>query len=300
MEGQPDIPREATGTISVFTQSFPRIGAAAVRNHLAREARGDMLIFGNADARPMPDMVQRHADIMASLPPGSLVVGSAPWESSPQPSVFEVLLHESPMIFTYCDMVPRNWYDFRHAWTVNLAVRRQEFIAAGGFHDELRPVFFEDLAFAYRMIGPRSGVWYEPEARVTHRHPMTLDEYLDREELLGIMAPVLARVYPEAFQMLFNAPNARVAAAGLEAWLQLDRGLHRYTYQELRQWESTPAAALGEGEARERYVRSLHLMHMPLKRLAFRLGFLKGLELADDRHWESRQSAVGQWRQLLL
>ena len=64
----------------------------------------------------------------------------------------------------------------------------------------LRPVYYEDLAFGYRMLGPsRSGVFYEPAARVLHRHPTTLDQYLDREELLGLMAPVLGKVCPEAF-----------------------------------------------------------------------------------------------------
>ena len=45
-------------------------------NKLAREAEADLLIFGNADARPEPDMVRLHVEAMRRLPAGSMVLGA--------------------------------------------------------------------------------------------------------------------------------------------------------------------------------------------------------------------------------
>ena len=211
------------GPFPVHVTRLPRIGAAGVRNALAAAAEADLLIFGNGDARPDEDMVQQHATAMAALPAGGagmMVLGSAPWErperstTSAGPTVFDVLLAETPMVFFYGGLTSGACYDFRHAWTLNLSVRRDDFMAAGGFYDELRPVYFEDLALGYRLLGPaRKGVFYHPAARVLHRHPTTLEQYLDREELLGLMAPVLARVDPAACQMLVSPGLQSIAIA---------------------------------------------------------------------------------------
>ena len=40
---------------------------------------------------------------------------------------------------------------------------------------------------------------------------------------------------------------------------------------------------------------NIYQMHVPLKRLAFRLGFLKGVKLAEDAHWQERKTE-GLWQ----
>ncbi len=77
---------EAPSGIPVHFQNFPRAGAAAIRNQLVAATSADLLIFGNADARPDPDMVQQHADTIGPLPDGSMVLGAAPWESPRLPT----------------------------------------------------------------------------------------------------------------------------------------------------------------------------------------------------------------------
>jgi hypothetical protein len=46
---------------------------------------------------------------------------------------------------------------------------------------------------------------------------------------------------------------------------------------------------------RQRLLMSLYQMHVPLKRFAFRQGFLRGLKLRDDACWKERVS-TGAWR----
>jgi hypothetical protein len=283
--------------------NLPRSGAAAVRNMLVQQTSPDseLIIFGNSDARPEPDMVQCHIDALAqNLPPNSLVLGSAPWETSAAPTVWDALLADTPMVFFYHQLEPGCWYDFRHAWTLNLSVRRADFLAAGGFPAELRPVYYEDLALGYRLLGKdRKGVLYEPRARVLHRHPTTIDQYLDREELLGIMAPVLARHCPPAFDMIFGTRDLQKLVLGYRDWVKMDAAMMRHIYRRLQEWTAVPADTLGAGEARQRLLMTIYQMHMPLKRLAFRLGFLKGIKLAEDCHWQERKPE-GQWRSSVL
>ncbi len=284
----------------VLCFAFPRAGAGGTRNALVATTTDatDLLVIGNADARPDPDMVQRHADAMATLPPRSLVLGAAPWERL-APTVIDTLIDETPMIFSYCKLAPRAWADFRAGYSLNLSIRRRDFIEAGGFFEEMRPIFYEDLAFACRVAGPHAkAVWYEPAARVVHRHPMTFPQYLDREEMLGVMAPLLGRVCPPAYEVFFAGRAPATLAEEFRAKNAADPSVMRALYKRLAERLAAPAAALGAGDERRRAITSLYQLHLPVKLLAFRLGFVRGLELVDDARWLERRPA-GLWRKIL-
>jgi len=297
IDGSPEEPPPPSDDFVKY-HVYPRMGAGAVRNALVNASGRDteLLIFGNADARPAEDMVQHHARVMPTLPANSLVLGSAPWETAAVPTVMDSLLSDSPAVFFYGQLQPNQWHDFRCCWTLNLSVRKADFLACGGFHEHIRPVYYEDLAFGHRLMGKETkGVWYEPAAKVLHRHPTTLDQYFDREELLGIMAPVLARNCAGAFGVIFGTRDLEALARQYRAWVEMDGAMHRWIYERMKEWVSLPATALGEGESRQRTLMTLYQMHIPLKRLAFRLGFLKGLKLAEDSHWQER-TPEGLWR----
>jgi hypothetical protein len=276
--------------------ALPRSGVAGAKNLLLDGVRSDVLIFANADTRPGPEFVTAHARRLLALPDGCMVLGSAPYESNAQPTVFDALKEESPMIFFYDRLKPHEYYDYRHAWNLNVSVRWSDFQRAGGFSGELRPYGYEDLDFAFKVMGEKQAVYYDPEAKVVHRHPMSLDDYLDREEALGSVAPNLARVNPTVFQSLFGTGDLDSIASDFRVWVSMDLASHRWTYQRLCDWVSQPQAALGE--YRGRMLMTLYQMHIPLKRLAFRLGFLRGLELMEDSRWLERGSR-GLWREAI-
>ncbi len=292
-------PLPLNGNIHFIGQQFERMGAAAVRNQLLMSELPDLIIFGNADARPDAAMVQRHVERMAALPTGSLILGAAPWEMPEYPTVFDALIAQTPMIFFYEGMGPQTWQDYRHAWTLNLSVRGEDFARITGFAPQLRPVYYEDLAFAFDLMGSeRKGVFYDPAAKVLHRHPMTLEGYLNREELLGLMAPVLAQVKPKVFAALFGDQSVAQLETEYRQWIKLDSAGHQHIWSRLVEWEKQPASTLGDGSARQRTLGTIYQMHIPLKRLAFRLGFLRGLELRDDALWQQRVPQ-GLWKQHL-
>jgi hypothetical protein len=295
-----DVPQFTNCRHVVALHLLPRMAAAAVRNELVRRASRtpDLLIFVNADTRPAPDLVFQHARTMTGLPARSLILGAAPWERF-LPRVLDTLIDQTPMVFSYCHLHAQEWYSFRAAYSLNLSVRHEDFREAGGFPEPLRPYGYEDLAFGCRVLGPeRKGLLFQPAARVLHRHPMTFEQYLDREELLGMMTPVLAKNCPQAFAVLMAGRSVEKIAADFRQKLAGDLALYRRIYQRLRHDFAQPAESLGEGETRRCAIDALYQLHIPVRLLAFRLGFLRGLDLVDDLHWQARKPA-GLWRAIV-
>jgi hypothetical protein len=121
---------------------------------------------------------------------------------------------------------------------------------------------------------------------------MTVEQYLDREEALGSVAPVLSEVNPSVFRFLFGSADLDALARDYRVWTSMDGPSHRWTYRRFCDWAAHSQSVLGEerGEERKRLLATLYQMHIPLKRLAFRLGFLRGLELMDESRWLERGS----------
>jgi hypothetical protein len=290
---------EGTSRMSFFGVVSERVGISEAKNVLLRERPCDVVIFANADTRPVEEFVRVHVEKLMGLEAGSMVLGSSPYEvGAAGRTVFDVLKEETPMIFFYGNLEAGKGYDFRHAWNLNVSVRYADVERAGFFNPLLRPYGFEDLDLAYRMMGERRGVYFEPGAKVMHRHPMTFEQYLDREELLGVMSPVLHGANRVVFGKLHGAEDLELLAGRFRAWVEMDAAMHGWIYRRMEEWNGLPEGVLGEGKERERVMMGLYQMHVPLKRLAFRLGFLRGMELSGNGRWMERK-AVGVWRKVI-
>jgi hypothetical protein len=285
--------------IQFTMRPMDHVGVCETKNRLMRDLDCEIVIFLNSDTRPMPGMVQSHIDRLSMLPARSMVLGAAPYEQPSAPTVFDVFKSETPAVFFYSQMTPGQSYDFRHAWTLNLSARFREVMAGGAFTNELRPCFYDDLEMAYRVLGSdHRGIFYDDRPTVIHRHPMTLEQYLDREELLGLMSPVLHRLSPGMFAELHGTDWIETLAEQFRNWITMDSATHRWTYRRLKEWIDLPAAELGKGAARQRMLNTIYQLHVPLKRLSFRLGFLRGMEMTDDRCWQDRKPA-SLWKKML-
>lgn len=292
-------PLPTSARVQVVAKTLPRVGNSQAKNLLMEGIEagpGDVVVFGNSDTRPEEGCVQRHVTRLAELPPGSIVLGAAPFEDAKKPTVFDALKSETPMIFFYCQMHGGQWYDYRYTWTLNLAMRHEDFTRAGGFSPRLFPYGYEDLDLGFRVMGPtRQGVFYEDAAVVKHRHPMTLEQYLDREEMLGLMSPVVREINPEMFAALNGTQDVEKLGRDFRTWVEMDRAGYKWIWQRLQEWVREPAEVLGDGEPRRRLLATIYQMHIPLKRLAFRLGFLRGMELVAETRREERKP-LGLWR----
>lgn len=287
--------------ITFSFRTVPHSGASEAKNALLYDWPADIVIFANSDTRPAADFVRIHAETLSKLPFGSMVLGFSPWEKPASPTVLDALFADTPMIFFYNQMRPHQSYDFRHAWTLNLSTRYVDAMRAGGFEKYIRPVYYDDLVLGHRILGSnRKNIFYEPAAQSSHRHPTTLDQYFNREELLGLMLPVLARNCPEIFAALYPDHTLADLVAEARAWINMDIASHRWIYQRLQEWSALPESVLGDPASPDttRLKLTIFQMHIPLKRFAFRLGLLRGLDMVDDAHWQQR-TAANTWKNAL-
>ena len=97
----PDVAQGARKTPVTFsiTNSPIRLGVSEAKNVLLRGKKADLVILANADTRPAEGLVAAHVRRLLSLPEGSTVLGSSPYDAGPNPNVFDILKEETPMIF---------------------------------------------------------------------------------------------------------------------------------------------------------------------------------------------------------
>lgn len=220
-----EIARRHSGIVRLVSNEGSR-GPGAARNRGAREARGAVLAFTDADCFPAPVWLDRGLDAMAQA---DLVQGRV----EPDPAV-----PRTPFDRTLLVESDRGFYQ-----TANLFVKRETFNAAGGFRDwvleqradrrwaadlrrqrAMRTPIGEDTDFAWRVRRLGARATFAPEALVHHAvFPGSItDAVADRWHWARDMAG-MARLVPElrqtAFQwrVFFNITSARfdLALAGL-------------------------------------------------------------------------------------
>jgi glycosyltransferase involved in cell wall biosynthesis len=188
------------------------IMSANCRNLGAHHARGELLVFFDADERMAPDTLRRFADVLRAEPDVAAVVGSLTADT-PAPgffSQFKNLQHH----YTHQTAA-------REGATLDsgrLAIRRQVFETLGGFEPAFGPASIEDIALGYRMRRQGYRIRFEPSIQVVH---------LKRYTFAGLVhSDVVHRAIPWTGLMLrerifrndLNTRGGNVASVVL-AWL---------------------------------------------------------------------------------
>lgn len=122
-----------------------RRGFASARNHGAREAHGDILFFVNANVTIPPDAVNQVMGEFQRNPKLTALFASV--DDAPAPGNFHFqykLLLQHYLHQTARDNTPP-------FWAVCGAVRREAFLAVGGFDTRDRHPAFQDLQLGYRL-----------------------------------------------------------------------------------------------------------------------------------------------------
>ena len=258
-----------------------QVGISAAKNAAVAEASGEIIVFANDDVEPCRGFVHHHVE--AHSAGHEIVLGSSPWAVVREPTLFDGLLSETRMIFFTCDLHDGSNYGYRYAWNLNLSVaRRLVDRLSGPFAESLRPVFYDDVEFAYRLMGGDERVFYCEKAEATHSHRYTFPGYFEREALLGIMAHELYEINADCFRDIFGSDLAELIANAQRA-LPLDHADARRT---LALFSKASHTALPSDECALRY-DGLYAAHLPLKRRAFRCGLLAQVDFPDTS-WQER------------
>jgi hypothetical protein len=180
-DGPPTLPRalaaieastEAPDEVVVVTERSAG-SACGARNLGAARATGDVLLFVDADVEIHPDAIGRLRAALDADPGLTAVYGS--YDDHPAaPSVvssFRNLLHHH---VHQAGAGPADTF-----WTGLGAVRRDHFLAVGGFDEERYPhPSIEDIDLGRRLIAAGGRIRLDPEAQGTHLKRWTLRSML--------------------------------------------------------------------------------------------------------------------------
>lgn len=256
----------------------PESNVGAARNVGFDLARGEWVILLNDDVWPERDLVAAHVNVHRRLDRPGMVLGEAVWRRHEDETVFDRMLQSTSMVFFYDKMRPHTWYNYRHAWTLNLSLSRR-YCDTVRFDEAIHPVCFDDLEWAFRLERTQGlGVWFAPEARAVHDHRYTLESYLAREHHLGRMAALLWRCNPECYAAIHgSALDAeyleycrRFVAANERLEDDLRTGLERMVSRRIA--DLSPSKAV-----RSELIQCLYHAHLPLKRLVFHRALLEAV-----------------------
>lgn len=143
-------------------------GPARARNHAAREARGDILVFIDADVCVHPDTLARFDVHFRDAPDAVAVMGS--YDDTPADpgfvSQYKNLFHH------YVHQQSRT-----EAWTFWAgcgAVRRDVFLRCGGFDESYRRPCIEDIELGFRLKAAGHRIDLDHAIQGTHLKHWTL------------------------------------------------------------------------------------------------------------------------------
>lgn len=262
----------------LVTGSVDEANIGAAKNLALERASGEWILLINDDVRLRPDFVTAHVATHRGLHKPAMVLGLAKWQRYPDETVFDRLIQTTSMIFFYDRLKPYHWYNFRHAWNLNLSVARR-YCESVRFDPELKPVNFDDLEWAFRMEREHGlRVWFEPAAVALHDHRYTLDGYLARETHLGRMAVRLWQCNPDCFRGIYNSGLDDAFVEYCRQYVAREGARETEQRASFRRVVERPTAELAPTRGLQgELLRVLYDAHLPLKRLAFRRGVLNAV-----------------------
>jgi GT2 family glycosyltransferase len=151
-------------------------GPAAARNHAARLARGDLLLFVDDDVVAESDLIEQHVQTHDHHGTHVVVIGPMLTPSDYRPRV--LVRWEQAMLYKQYEAMKRGDYapTYRQFHTGNASVDRRFFLDAGGFDERFRRA--EDVEFAYRLSVRGAQFVFNPSAVGNHYAERSFDSWI--------------------------------------------------------------------------------------------------------------------------
>ncbi len=209
-------------------QDHDGFGLAKARNLAAAEARGEVLVFLDADCIPAPGLLERHAwwhsraanlvvagsrrDMdSSSLPPEDIADGSADLAATigePDDGGGYTPNDWRRVLFRRTRKLLLGDSGFRAAIGANLSLRRDRFEAVGGYSEVFDEWGGEDTEFNWRVWN--NGAFFVPDTRAMAYHQIQHDTDASREASRSRGAALMADRVPHRFYRSLATPFATV------------------------------------------------------------------------------------------
>ena len=185
--------------VSASVLTRPHRGAGAARNSGASAASGRLLVFTDADCRPLGDWLQCMVE-----PFQDPSVDAAMGRFLSDQEALVARIAQSEYAQKERGMLGRERIAF--ADTATAAVRSEVFHSVGGFRETLGAV--EDTDLAFRLAGTGHRIVMAPRAFVFHRHPDTWLRYGIRKARFGRWGAWVYATHPSRVQDDTRTPGA--------------------------------------------------------------------------------------------
>ncbi len=184
----------------------PHGGQAAARNAGAQIARGDLILFTDADCAPLPDWIER----LASAFEDRQVAGAKGTYCTRQTALVARFVQQEYQD-KYDRMARQVTIDFID--TYSAAYRRNVFLAHGGFDPSI--AIDEDQEFSFRLAAHGQRLIFVPQAIVAHQHAASLLKYVRRKFQIGYWKAYVLHLYPDKTIQDSHTPQSVKAQMGL-------------------------------------------------------------------------------------
>jgi lipopolysaccharide/colanic/teichoic acid biosynthesis glycosyltransferase len=186
----------------------PPLGPASARNLGAREARGELLIFTDADCAPAHDFLER-----LSFPFRDPHVAGAKGAYRTRQRGWVPRFVQAEYEHKYDRTARREFIDFIDTYAA--AYRRDVFLANAGFDTHFPTASVEDQEFSFRLARKGYRLKFAPDAIVYHTHDAHLGEYVRRKFGIGFWKASLLRWHPEKLAGDSHTPFPQRLQVGL-------------------------------------------------------------------------------------
>jgi glycosyltransferase involved in cell wall biosynthesis len=164
-------------------------GPAAARNAGARNARGEIFVFTDADCRPRSNWLSTLLSSFAAADIGGV---GGPYETSDEGPILSRIIGRE---IAYKHARMPKFVDYLGSF--NCAYRKDLFQKAGGFDESFMEASGEDNDLSYRVAAMGYRLVFNPKAIVAHKHPSKLADYLRKQFKHAMWRAKLYKKHPK-------------------------------------------------------------------------------------------------------
>jgi glycosyltransferase involved in cell wall biosynthesis len=171
----------------------PYSGRAAARNAGIAAARGELIVFNDADILASPNLLSTHARRHRQRS-AIAVVGLEVQVSNLADYAFK---RDHPETRGRLHPPSRRKLSWLYFLTGNASARRADLLRAGGFDESFTGYGHEDLELGYRLARMGIEILYEPQAVSYHCQTVTYEDQKEKMRLAGRSTARFYRKHPQ-------------------------------------------------------------------------------------------------------